>query len=191
MRQTLWTGWHKRNKRECHHVCNANTCINNNNIANRDISRPGFRKHRSNIDIHTRVACHYHLRFISTLNFVFILRDRLNLRLADPKVDDFSVYHSIRSSEVDMLCRPWHWLCARWLACLFETVGPVRATTIYFPLDRGASVVFFFLVLRMPLLFLLGIGKTRKATLIRTYFSLYIGLMYKKVQLHAWISVKS
>ena len=23
--------WHKRNKRECHHVCNANTCINNNN----------------------------------------------------------------------------------------------------------------------------------------------------------------
>ena len=24
--------WHlyKRNKRECHHVCNANTCINNN-----------------------------------------------------------------------------------------------------------------------------------------------------------------
>ena len=19
--------WHKRNKRECHHVCNANTCI--------------------------------------------------------------------------------------------------------------------------------------------------------------------
>ena len=29
---------------------------------------------------------------------------------------------------------------------------------------------FFFLVLRMPPLFLLGIGKTRKATLIRTYF---------------------
>ena len=23
--------WHKRNKRECHHVCNANTCINKNN----------------------------------------------------------------------------------------------------------------------------------------------------------------
>ena len=23
--------WHKRNTRECHHVCNANTCINNNN----------------------------------------------------------------------------------------------------------------------------------------------------------------
>ena len=45
---------------------------------------------------------------------------------------------------------------------------------------------FFFLVLRMPPLFLLGIGKTRKATLIRTYFSLYIGLMYKSVQLHAW-----
>ena len=45
---------------------------------------------------------------------------------------------------------------------------------------------FFFLVLRMPPLFLLGIGKTRKATLIRTYFSLYIGLiMYKSVQLHA------
>ena len=41
------------------------------------------------------------------------------------------------------------------------------------------------LVLRMPPLFLLGIGKTRKATLIRTYFSLYIGLMYKSVQLHA------
>ena len=38
----------------------------------------------------------------------------------------------------------------------------------------------------MPPLFLLGIGKTRKATLIRTYFSLYIGLMYKSVQLHAW-----
>ena len=33
--------------------------------------------------------------------------------------------------------------------------------------------VFFFLVLRMPQLFLLGICKTRKATLIRTYFSLY------------------
>ena len=35
-------------------------------------------------------------------------------------------------------------------------------------------VVFFssnFLVLRMPPLFLLGIGKTRKTTLIRTYFS--------------------
>ena len=45
--------------------------------------------------------------------------------------------------------------------------------------------VFFFLVLRMPPLFLLGIGKTRKATLIHTYFSLYIGLMYKSVQLHA------
>ena len=44
----------------------------------------------------------------------------------------------------------------------------------------------FFLVLRMPPLFLLGIGKTRKATLIRPYFSLYIGLMYKSVQLHAW-----
>ena len=38
---------------------------------------------------------------------------------------------------------------------------------------EGASVFFFFLVLRMPPLFLLGIGKTRKATLIRTYFSLY------------------
>ena len=46
-------------------------------------------------------------------------------------------------------------------------------------------VFFFFLVLRMPPLFSLGIGKTRKATLIRTYFSLYIGLMYKSVQLHA------
>ena len=46
-------------------------------------------------------------------------------------------------------------------------------------------VFFFFLVLRMPPLFLLGIGKTRKATLIRTYFLLYIGLMYKSVQLHA------
>ena len=34
-------------------------------------------------------------------------------------------------------------------------------------------------------LFLLGIGKTQKAKLIRTYFSLYIGLMYKSVQLHA------
>ena len=45
---------------------------------------------------------------------------------------------------------------------------------------------FFFLVLRMPPLFLLGIGKTRKATLIRSYFSLYIGLMYKSVQLHVW-----
>ena len=84
--------------------------------------------------------------------------------------------------------RPWHWLCARWLACLFEAVGPVRATTIYIPLARGASVFFFFffLVLRIPTLFLLGIGKTRKATLIRTYFPLYIGLMYKSLQLHAW-----
>ena len=33
---------------------------------------------------------------------------------------------------------------------------------------------FIFLVLCMPPLFVLGIGKTRKATLIRTYFSLYI-----------------
>ena len=74
--------------------------------------------------------------------------------------------------------RPWHWLCACWSACLFEAVGPVRATTIYFPLARGAGF--------LPPLFLLGIGKTRKATLIRTYFSLYIGLMYKSVQLHAW-----
>ena len=38
----------------------------------------------------------------------------------------------------------------------------------------------------MPPLLLLGIGKTRKAMLIRTYFSLYIGLMYKSLQLHAW-----
>ena len=29
-------------------------------------------------------------------------------------------------------------------ACLFEAVGPVRATTIYFPLARGASGFFFF-----------------------------------------------
>ena len=40
--------------------------------------------------------------------------------------------------------RPWHWLCARCSAFLFEAVGPVRATTIYFPLARGASVFFFF-----------------------------------------------
>ena len=65
------------------------------------------------------------------------------------------------------LFRPWHWLCVRWPACLFEAVGPVRATTY-------AAII------------LLGIGKTRKATLIRTYFSLYIGLMYKSLQLHAW-----
>ena len=53
--------------------------------------------------------------------------------------------------------------------------------------SQGASFFFFFffLVLRVPPLFLLGIGKTRKATLIRTYFSLYIGLMYKSMQLHA------
>ena len=50
-------------------------------------------------------------------------------------------------------------ICARWLACLFEAVRPVRATTIYFPLARGASGVFFvvvFLVLRMPPLFFTG-----------------------------------
>ena len=35
------------------------------------------------------------------------------------------------------------YICARWAACLFEAVGPVRATTIYFPLARGASVFFF------------------------------------------------
>ena len=58
-------------------------------------------------------------------------------------------------------------------ACLFEAVGPVRATTIYIPLaPRASGFLFFFLVLRMPPLFLLGIDKTRKATLIRTYFSL-------------------
>ena len=80
--------------------------------------------------------------------------------------------------------RPWHWLCARCYACLFEAVGPVRATTIYFPLARGASG-FFFKCFVCRHYFLLGIGKTRKATLIRTYFLLYIGLMYKSVQLHA------
>ena len=42
-------------------------------------------------------------------------------------------------------------------------------------------IFFYFLVLRMLPLFLLEIGKTQKATLIRTYFSLYIGLMYKSV----------
>ena len=42
---------------------------------------------------------------------------------------------------------------------------------------RGQWIFYFFLV-RKKNLFLLGIGKTRKATLIRTYFSLYIGLMY-------------
>ena len=86
-------------------------------------------------------------------------------------------------------CRPWHWLCARWPACLFEAVGPVRATTIYFPLARGASGFFFFFFFFSPsyaAIILLGIGKTRKATLITTYFSLYIGLMYKSLQLHAW-----
>ena len=30
------------------------------------------------------------------------------------------------------------------LDVIFEAVGPVRATTIYFPLARGASVFFFF-----------------------------------------------
>ena len=53
---------------------------------------------------------------------------------------------------------------------------------------EGPVLLFFcflFLVLRMPPLFLLGIGKNRKAKLIRTYFLLYIGLMYKSVQLHA------
>ena len=69
-------------------------------------------------------------------------------------------------------------------ACLFEAVGPVRATTIYFPLAR-VFFFWFFLMLRLLPLFLLGIGKTRKATLIRTHFSFYIGLMYKSVQLHA------
>ena len=49
----------------------------------------------------------------------------------------------------------------------------------------GPVFFFFFLALRMPPLFLLGIGKTREAMLIRTYFSLYIGLMYKSLQLHA------
>ena len=65
--------------------------INLPDIANRDISRPGLikpgsRKHRSNIDIHTLLAVVTFL-FISTL--VFTLRHRLNLRLADPKVYDF------------------------------------------------------------------------------------------------------
>ena len=55
-----------------------------------------------------------------------------------------------------------------------------------FSTGTGPVFFFFFLVLRMPPLFLLGIGKTRKATLIRTYFSLCIGLMYKSVQLHVW-----
>ena len=36
--------------------------------------------------------------------------------------------------------------------------------------EASGFIFYFFLVLRMPPLFLLGIGKTRKATLIRTYF---------------------
>ena len=45
-------------------------------------------KHRSNIDIHARVACRCHLRFIS--NSFSTLCNLLNLHLADPKVDDSS-----------------------------------------------------------------------------------------------------
>ena len=40
---------------------------------------------------------------------------------------------------VYMLVRARHWLCARWPACIFKVVGPVRATTINFMLARGAS----------------------------------------------------
>ena len=45
--------------------------------------------------------------------------------------------------------------------------------------------VLFFCCASYAAIILLGIGKTRKATLIPTYFSLYIGLMYKSLQLHA------
>ena len=63
--------------------------------------------------------------------------------------------------------------------------GQFRPPEFIFHWPKGPVFFNFFLVLRMPPLFLLGIGKTRKATLIRSYFSLYIGLMYKSVQLHA------
>ena len=49
-----------------------------------------------------------------------------------------------------LLVRPWHWLCSRWLACLFEAVGPVRATKIDFPLAR---VFFFFSVSYAAIIF--------------------------------------
>ena len=45
--------------------------------------------------------------------------------------------------------------------------GPLQLI-FHWPLGP-VDFFFFFLVLRMPPLFLLGIGKTRKATLIRTY----------------------
>ena len=59
------------------------------------------------------------------------------------------------------------------IVCSIQTagldIGYVPAGPHAF-LRLSGQWIFFFLVLRMPPLFLLGIGKTRKATLIHTYF---------------------
>ena len=73
---------------------------------------------------------------------------------------------------------PWPHACLR----LSGQFGPPK---FIFHWPEGPVFFFFFFSASYAPLFLLGIGKTRKATLIRTYFSLYIGLMYKKVQLQA------
>ena len=52
--------------------------------------------------------------------------------------------------------------------------------------EGPVGFLFLFFSISYAAIILLGIGKTRKATLIPTYFSLYIGLMYKSLQLHAW-----
>ncbi len=59
--------------------------------------KTGFRKHRSNIDIHASLA---------VVTFVLFPVYSLPFATSCPKVDDSSqsVYYSIRCSEVDMLC---------------------------------------------------------------------------------------
>ena len=88
-----------------------------------------------------------------------------------------------------ILHRPWHWLCACWPACLFEAVGPVRATTIYFPLARWASFCFvlflvFFSASYAAIIFT-GNRQNSEGN-VNLYLFFVIGLMYKSVQRHAW-----
>ena len=76
-------------------------------------------------------------------------------------------------------------------ACLFEAVGPVRATTIDFPLARGASGFFFFLVLRMPPLFFTGNRQNSEGNVNSYLFFRYIYLGRPNVQKCATSRVKS
>ena len=67
--------------------------------------------------------------------------------------------------------------------------GPLQLI-FHWPEGPVDLILFIFLVLRMPPLFILGIGKTRKATLIRTYFFvIYLGLMFNHYTLSMYVYV--